>query len=191
MDPVFIKSDCVLSSLLLHEEEGLIRGQPHGATSNFQYQVVMAWLQDVCIEQHMQDGEAENNTLLGIEFWQSLNLGTLRWRIVPGGLYVYSEVPQCDFGSAEEHECWISSEEDYFSHVEDHYAAQHMIEVTDPAQDLISQEMVKPHVRILKEMLRFTDVHIREAIENILGRGIVFYNSILLVCSAMFLCHLI
>ncbi|XP_033738209.1 golgin subfamily A member 6-like protein 22 [Pecten maximus] len=169
--PVFLKSDSVLGEFLLTAHERLETANPNHHES-YIYDMVMAWMQDVCIEQVLEGLESENNALLGVDFWESLKNGTVWWTAVPGGLYVYSYDGQhLDYGSARQHDDLIVYHQRYVQCLEEHYTLVTTVEVSDPSQDWISQEMIKPHIRVIKEMLKFTDAHIRNALEILRDRG--------------------
>ncbi|XP_021341608.1 trichohyalin-like isoform X2 [Mizuhopecten yessoensis] len=162
MTPVFIKSDSVLGAALMNEI-GSARST-HQESSV--YDRVMSRIQNVCTEKSV-----EENILLGVEFWESLKKGTLQWITVPGGLYVYDCVQGLDFGSAEEHGNLILRHEFYGQCMEEYYTLVTTVEVSEPSQDWIGQEMIQTHVRVIKEMLKFTDAEIRNGLEILHGRG--------------------
>ncbi|XP_060077669.1 calponin homology domain-containing protein DDB_G0272472-like, partial [Ylistrum balloti] len=156
--PVFLKSDSVLGALLLNTSA-------HG---NFVYDMVMSWMQNVNTKQAIAGLESEH-VLLGVDFWESLKNGNVWWITVPGGLHVFTSEHGLDFGSAAEYDEWTLYYKHYVQCLEEHYSLVTTVEVSEPAQDWISQEMNKPHIRTLKEI--FTDAQIRNGLQILNERG--------------------
>ncbi|XP_069126678.1 uncharacterized protein [Argopecten irradians] len=160
--PVFIKADSVLGGMLLAQEAG------GSFLLNHLYDMIMAGMQNLSPEQAL-----EENAVLGVEFWESLKNGTVWWITVPNGLYVYTYGQHLDFGSASDQNDLILYGEHYDQYLEEYHFSVETVEESDPSQDRIDQEIVKHQdgIRIIKDKWKFTDNHIRNAVEDILNRG--------------------
>ncbi|XP_033734704.1 golgin subfamily A member 6-like protein 22 isoform X2 [Pecten maximus] len=102
-----------------------------------------------------------------VDFWKSVDQLGLHYMYVQNGVLIYKQPWVQNNCSA-----WLNKKLDFHQEMisfENHdvlfmenqcFPWSTVVEASDQAQDWISQEMVKPHVRVMKEKLNFTDVQI-------------------------------
>ncbi|XP_021358828.1 vicilin-like seed storage protein At2g18540 isoform X3 [Mizuhopecten yessoensis] len=175
MDPIFVAVD---TALLQHLEYGdnlrRLSECDTGSALELQDVILMEILQDMCVFQHYYTGDgAINTSVLDRESWETLDLSTLSITFVPNGAYIYVNTGCDDLGSTVEHQQLVSDVDQYAGYMEEMFVVGNVfaLEASDPAQDWISQQMIKPHVRVLQDMLKFTDVQIKFGLENLRRRG--------------------
>ncbi|XP_021358827.1 trichohyalin-like isoform X2 [Mizuhopecten yessoensis] len=175
MDPILVAVD---TALLQHLEYGdnlrRLSDCDTGSGLESQDAILMEILQDMCVFQHYYTGDGAINTpVLDRVFWETLDLSTLSITFVSNGAYIYVNTGCDDLGSTVEHQQLVSDVDQYAGYMEEMFVVGNVValEASDPAQDWISQQMVKPHVRVLQDMLKFTDVQIKVGLENLRRRG--------------------
>ncbi|XP_033753182.1 vicilin-like seed storage protein At2g18540 isoform X2 [Pecten maximus] len=173
MEAIFIQMDRVLLHSLMEAVDNINAGIGNGnvpcSALELQNVRMMEILQELCLIQYFNN-EAIPTPVFDSEFWETQDLSSLSVMIVPNGVYIFR---RDDFGSVIEHQQMISNANQYARYMEEMFIAGNVValEASDPAQDWISQEMIKPHVITIREMLKFTDVQIKNGLENLHRRG--------------------
>ncbi|XP_033729372.1 uncharacterized protein LOC117318503 isoform X2 [Pecten maximus] len=172
MEAIFIQDRVLLHSLMEAVDNinaGIGNGNVPCSALELQNVRMMEILQELCLIQYYNN-EAIPTPVFDNEFWETLDLSALSVMIVPNGVYIFR---RDDFGSVKEHQQMVSDVNQYARYMEEMLIAGNVValEASDPAQDWISQEMIKPHVITIREMLKFTDVQIKNGLENLHRRG--------------------
>ncbi|XP_033729713.1 uncharacterized protein LOC117318894 isoform X2 [Pecten maximus] len=112
---------------------------------------------------YMSYDQKRNTRVQIVDFWKSVDQLGLHYMFVQKGVLIYKQPWVQNNCSArfDFHQEMISFENHDALFMENQcFPWNTVVEASDQAQDWISQEMVKPHVRVMKEKLNFTDVQI-------------------------------
>ncbi|XP_033730074.1 uncharacterized protein LOC117319361, partial [Pecten maximus] len=107
--------------------------------------------------------QKRNTRVQIVDFWKSVDQLGLHHMYVQNGVLIYKQpwVQNNCLARFDFHQEIISFENHDALFMENQcFPRNTVVEASDQAQDWISQEMVKPRVRVMKEKLNFTDVQI-------------------------------